>query len=248
LGCRCLPTNSRRIARVRKWKQIAKRLDQRITTFDRIILGMQVAEWAGTAASLALGAGVVWRAVEQGGKWAVVKTVAKVAASGAAAYGVGEAVARGLRAAGASDETIHGVRLAAELVTWLLLLRRIGTAGIKPARPSAALSPAPKADPSSTISKGSIAGVRPLSVSGNPANRLVETGVPLKGKVGWQKRWTRMTLEDELRQAEAISNRYNEVIREAEHLSDDARKQYIFEQMRRFRMEYRATFLRNRNN
>jgi hypothetical protein len=34
---------------------------------------------------LALGAGVVWKAFKQGGEWAVVNWVAKVAASGAAA-------------------------------------------------------------------------------------------------------------------------------------------------------------------
>jgi hypothetical protein len=114
-----------------QWKQIAKRLDQRIAMFDRIIFGAKAVEAAGTAASLALGAGVVLTAVKQGGKWAVVKTVAKVAASGAAAYGAGEALEHGLRAAGASEETIHGVRLAAEVVTWLLLLRRIHSSGAK---------------------------------------------------------------------------------------------------------------------
>jgi hypothetical protein len=56
-----------------------------------------------------------------------------------------------------------------------------------------------------------------------------------------------MTREDELRQAEALANRYDELIREVEHLPDDARKQYIFEQMRRFRTEYRENLLRTRN-
>ena len=55
-----------------------------------------------------------------------------------------------------------------------------------------------------------------------------------------------MTREDELRQAAAMSKRYNQVIREADHLPDDVRKRYIFEQMRQFRTEYRENFLRTR--
>jgi hypothetical protein len=108
-----------------QWKQIGKRLDQRITTLDRVIFGMKVAEYAGAGASLLIAGGVVLKAFQEGGKWAVVKTLAQVAASGAVAYGTGKAVEHGLRAVGASEETIHGVRLAAELVTWLLLLRRV---------------------------------------------------------------------------------------------------------------------------
>jgi hypothetical protein len=70
-----------------QWKQISERVDRRIATLDRIIFGMRVAEYAGIGASLLIGGGVVFKAVQEGGKWAVVKTVAQVAGSGAAAYG-----------------------------------------------------------------------------------------------------------------------------------------------------------------
>jgi hypothetical protein len=116
--------------------QIGKRLGERIVTLDRIIVAMQMMETAGDVASVALGVGVVATAVRQGGKWAIVKTVAKVAASGAAAYGVGQGVEHGLRAAGASEETIHGVQYAAEMVTLLLLLRRVRSSGAKPVAPT----------------------------------------------------------------------------------------------------------------
>ena len=107
---------------------IGARLDQRIGGMDRAISVMHRLEQAGVGASLLIGGGVLLQAVRTGGKWAIVKTVAQVAASGAVAHATGKAVEHSLRAAGASEETIHGVRLAAEVVTWLLLLRRVHAA------------------------------------------------------------------------------------------------------------------------
>lgn len=87
---------------------------------------------------------------------------------------------------------------------------------------------------------------RPGSVSGNPANRLVETGTPLKDGSGWVRRWTKMTAEEELAQAQAIENRYNQVIAEAEKLPLKRQQRYILEQMQQFRSQYRQQFLQNR--
>jgi hypothetical protein len=90
---------------------------------------------------------------------------------------------------------------------------------------------------------------RPGSILANPANRLVETGVPLKNGIGWRRRWIRMTEADELAQRQAISNRYNELLDEATHagLSGQARRDFLFEQMRQFRTNWLENFLENRN-
>lgn len=102
----------------------------------------------------------------------------------------------------------------------------------------------------SPLARGNGAGsspvVRPGSVSGNPANRLVETGTPLKDGTGWVKRWTRMTAEQEIAQAEAIANRYNQVLQEAKSLPIEQQQSYIFEQMQKFRTQYRQDFLNSR--
>jgi hypothetical protein len=89
---------------------------------------------------------------------------------------------------------------------------------------------------------------RPGSVSGNPANRLVETGRPLKSGNGWARRWIRMTEADELAQQRAIANRYNELLDEATQrgLTEQARRDFLFEQMRQFREKWLKDFLMNR--
>jgi hypothetical protein len=91
-------------------------------------------------------------------------------------------------------------------------------------------------------------GPRPGQISGNPANRLVETGTPRTDGTGWVRRWTKMTSEQEVAQAQAIANRYNEVLKEANRLglTGEQQRQYILEQMQRFRAEYRDWFLQNR--
>jgi hypothetical protein len=74
----------------------------------------------------------------------------------------------------------------------------------------------------------------------------VETGIPLKDGSGWQKRWTRMTRQQELDQAKSISDHHEAVANIAKDLPTDMRRQYIFEEMRKFRTEYRRNFLQNR--
>jgi RHS repeat-associated protein len=88
--------------------------------------------------------------------------------------------------------------------------------------------------------------LRPGSVSGNPANRLVETGTPLKNGTGWVKRWTTMTAEEEQAQAQAVSDRYNQVEIQSRSLPPDEQGPYRFEQMRQFRTNYRQQFLENK--
>ena len=67
-------------------KQIGRRLDLDLGLRDRGVTSMQVLEAAGMAANLLIGGGVLLQAARTGGKWTVVKTVAKVAAAGAVAH------------------------------------------------------------------------------------------------------------------------------------------------------------------
>jgi hypothetical protein len=83
-------------------------------------------------------------------------------------------------------------------------------------------------------------------ISNNPANRLMETGTPLKNGEGWVKRWTTATAKDEAAQNQAIFERYQQVIEESKHMTPDAAHTYSFEQMQQFRMQYRQQFLQNR--
>jgi hypothetical protein len=89
-----------------------------------------------------------WRQRLEGGKILLVKTVAKTAAAGGISYIAGKAVDAGLRAAGVEEETIQGVKHAAELVTWLLLLRKIHKS--LPARPKPETPKSPTSPPAST--------------------------------------------------------------------------------------------------
>ena len=74
----------------------------------------------GTVAGIAAGGGILYTAAKKGGKWAVVKALAVAAAAAAAEQGV----EKGLRTAGASDEAIHGARLAATVIAFILLRRK----------------------------------------------------------------------------------------------------------------------------
>ena len=89
---------------------------------------------------------------------------------------------------------------------------------------------------------------RPGSISRNPANRLVETGIPLKNGDGWRRRWIRMLEADELAQRHAIANRYNNLLDQATDLglSGQVRRDFLFEQMQKFRTEWLQDFLVNR--
>ncbi|HEV3137719.1 MAG TPA: hypothetical protein VGZ26_07435, partial [Pirellulales bacterium] len=107
----------------RAWRQatqIGDRLRAHDATMDRVILGMRATEIAGDVAGFAVGVGVVAKAFKTGGKWAVVKTVVAIG-SGIA---VEQGVEKGLRAAGAGEQTIRGARLAAAVVTFILIRRR----------------------------------------------------------------------------------------------------------------------------
>jgi hypothetical protein len=92
-----------------------------------------------------------------------------------------------------------------------------------------------------------IAQPRPGSISGNPANRKIETGIPRKDGA-WKKKWVRITEEDLREQRTAIANRYNELLNEASELNlmGQARTDFLFEQMRQFRTTWLKNFLDNR--
>jgi hypothetical protein len=78
---------------------------------------------------------------------------------------------------------------------------------------------------------------------------LVETGIPLKSGDGWASRWIRMTEADKLAQRQAIQNRYDELLDVAaeRELSGQARRDFLFEQMGRFRKKLLKDFLEDRD-
>jgi hypothetical protein len=114
----------------RQEMEISRRLGQRNVRMDRVIVGMQAAEWAGAGAGILLGGGVIISAAKKGGAWAVVKTIAV----GAALAAGEQAIEAGLRAAGAGEQTIKGARLAAVVISFILLRRRMASE-TKPAVP-----------------------------------------------------------------------------------------------------------------
>jgi TolA-binding protein len=133
-------------ARARKQQaQICQRLGQRDAAMDRLIIGMRVVEGVGILAGFVLGGGLLGRTLVQGGKWVFVKELAVVGAAALAEQGV----EKGLRAAGASEQTIRGFRLAAVVVSFIILRRRSRSAGAEtqapaPKKPDATPSVQPK--------------------------------------------------------------------------------------------------------
>jgi hypothetical protein len=113
---------------MRQGMQISRRLSGRNASMDKLVVGMHAAEVAGNAAGIALGGGVIIAAAKKGGAWAVVKTIALAGAAIAAEQGA-EA---GLRAAGAGEQTIRGVRLAAIVVSVVIFRRKSGSNAAKP--------------------------------------------------------------------------------------------------------------------
>jgi hypothetical protein len=156
--------------RARKQERaISQRLGERNVTMDRIVFAAQTVEWAGTVAGIALGGGVVLKAAQSGGKWAVIKTVAISAAAM-----VGEqAVERGLRAVGVSEEVIGGFRLAAVVVAFFILHRKNASASSEPpanAAPATNPLPSPGAPPPPPAAGKVTAPTNPSAI-GRPAPR-----------------------------------------------------------------------------
>jgi hypothetical protein len=87
----------------RQLTQINRRLGARAATLGRFATGLRVADATVTAAGIAVGGGIAIDVFKTGGKWAVVR-LAVAAGAGIAAD---KAAAAGLRAAGASQETIR---------------------------------------------------------------------------------------------------------------------------------------------
>jgi hypothetical protein len=97
---------------------------------------MQVVEGIGTAASIAIGGGVIAAAAKKGGRWAVAKTIAVVGAG----IAIDQTLEAGLREAGASESIIPGVRLAALVVSLILMRRRTGGGPLPPASDAEAIA------------------------------------------------------------------------------------------------------------
>ena len=105
---------------LRQASQVAKRSRERDAVMDRLVTGLEITETVTTWTAIVLGAGLLAKTAWIGGRWVFVKTVAV----GAAAYIADQAAEKVLRAAGASEQTIRGVKLAAMVVTFILLRRR----------------------------------------------------------------------------------------------------------------------------
>jgi hypothetical protein len=115
--------------------QISARLQGRDVVMDRVVFGAEAAEWVGIGAGIVAGGGVLWNAARAGGKWAVVKAIAVAGAAIAAEQGVEQA----LRAAGANETVVRGARLAATVISFVILRRRSGSPP-----PERSSTPAPK--------------------------------------------------------------------------------------------------------
>lgn len=257
--------------------RIGNLLRSRDRTMGHVIIAAKATEWIGFGAGVIVTGGVIVGVYQIGGKWAVAKTLAMIAgvAAGAAlaenglrAAGAPEEVIRGARLAAmlvsiaiakkrsGSTSSTPQPRAAPKAQPKPNPDRTISESGSfgskstpKTKLPGSAAGNRRKVPVSKSPGSKSTPGTkRPGSVSGNRQNRLVETGEPLKDGSGWRRRWTRMTRQEELDQANAISDHYEVVLVEAKKLPLLMRKQYIFEQMRRFRTEYRRNFLGNRGN
>ncbi len=90
---------------------------------------------------------------------------------------------------------------------------------------------------------------RPGSISGNPANQLLDTGTPLKDGSGWAKRWFRITPEDAKAYQQGVAEFYENIrdLADRMRLSPDVAKQFRFDQMRQFRTNWLSDFLQNRS-
>ena len=130
----------------RQRARILQRLHQDNASMDRAVATMEVADFVGTVAGLAAGAGFLISAGKTGGRWAVAKAVAV----GAVAFAADKAAESGLRAVGAGEATIRGARLAAAIATYILLRRR-GAFGRDGARPAAPVAPPSSPVPESYI-------------------------------------------------------------------------------------------------
>jgi hypothetical protein len=170
----------------RQEAHISGRLGARNVTMDRIVAGMNAVEFAGNVAGIAVGAGVVITTAKQGGRWAVVKTITV----GAALITAEQAAEKGLRAAGAGEQTIRGVRLAVAVITLILLRRKsaANTAEAKSPSPkpiSAEPSPQPRPPSSPPNAKAtSGAAAAPESMEGAAVNRGVwDKGPVTRGEI-----------------------------------------------------------------
>jgi hypothetical protein len=112
--------------------EILQRLHSDNAAMDQLVLDMQRMETAGTVAGVFAVGGLLITAAKTGGRWAVAKTLAV----GAAAFAVEQGAETGLRAAGASEQTIRGARLAAAIVSFILLRRRSGVRASAPQPPA----------------------------------------------------------------------------------------------------------------
>jgi hypothetical protein len=133
-GALGLPTFTDDVQAERAMRQglaISRRMGVRDVEMGRIIAGVKAVEIGTTVVGVVVGGGLIITTVKTKGKWAVVKLVAIAAAAAAAE----QATEAGLRAAGASEQTIRGARLAAAIVGLIILRRRLNSGQAAPQLP-----------------------------------------------------------------------------------------------------------------
>jgi len=88
----------------------------------------------------------------------------------------------------------------------------------------------------------------PGKISGNLRNMLVETGIPLKNRFGWRKRWYRMTVDDYNAYQRSVFERHLELLEETKNWHKVGReaRSYHLEEMGEFRNNWLKDFLKDR--
>ena len=152
----------------RQEMEISRRLRQRDIVMDRVESGATAIERAGTAAGLMIGGGMLLKVAKEGGLWAATKALAAGLAVAGAEYGA----EYGLSAAGASEQTIRGVRLAAAVIAFVLLRRKLRSTEKPPNAPD--VSPSQKSTgtrsrPSSSVPRRPVSQKVPSNLSPMPA-------------------------------------------------------------------------------
>jgi RHS repeat-associated protein len=87
----------------------------------------------------------------------------------------------------------------------------------------------------------------PGVIKNNPANKLIETGIPRKDG-GWLQRWIRMNDADHAKWLRGRSEYYNHVndLSHRMRLDPDVARRFRFQQMQQWRENYLDDFLQNR--
>jgi hypothetical protein len=90
---------------------------------------------------------------------------------------------------------------------------------------------------------------QPGKISGNPQNRLIETGKPLKNGNGWVKRYITISEAEELKMRQDIFEHYNTINEYGKSLGipESEMHEFRFNEMQKFRTQWLKDFFDARN-